>query len=109
MAVDRLFTHGSLQPGGPNQQILAALEGEWQEASVTGRLVEEDWGAEIGYPALALEEMGDPVAGWVFTSAELGEHWSRLDDFEGQGYRRVAAHVTLSDGEVVAAHVYVLR
>lgn len=107
--MDRLFTYGSLQPGGPNQQILATLEGEWQEASVIGRLVEEGWGAEIGYPALALEEMGDPVAGWVFTSAELGEHWSRLDAFEGQGYRRVAAHVTLSDGEVVAAHAYVLR
>ena len=109
MRVDRLFTYGSLQPGGPNEHLLAGLDGEWHAARVKGRLVDEGWGAGIGYPALQLDDTGDTVHGWVFTSPELSEHWTLLDDFEGHHYRRVSTDVALSDGKTVVAHVYVLR
>ena len=107
--MDRLFTYGSLQPGGPNAHLLDGLEGEWQEATVVGRQIERGWGADMGYPALQLDDEGDIVSGYVFTSHDLARHWDRLDDFEGREYRRARAHVRLGHGESVTAHVYVLR
>jgi hypothetical protein len=48
------------------------------------------------------------VRGFVFTSEDLGAHWTRLDEFEGEGYARVLTSVTLEDGSIVRAHVYEL-
>ena len=45
--VDRLFVYGTLAPGRPNEHILADVAGEWEPASVTGRLLEEGWGAAV--------------------------------------------------------------
>ena len=75
---------------------------------MTGHLVEAGWGAEIGYPALQLDMLGEEVLGFVFTSDELAEHGKRLDEFEGHEYRRVVATVTLDTGETVPAHLHVL-
>ena len=108
MTVDRLFTYGSLQPGGPNEQVLDGIEGEWRAGAVTGFLVEAGWGATMGYPALRLDDAGDAVPGFVFTSSELANHWERLDEFEGSEYRRVIADVRLDDGRRVAAYLSVL-
>lgn len=107
--VERLFTYGSLQPGGPNEHVLDDIDGEWQPAAVTGCLVETGWAAAIGYPALRLDDAGEVVPGFVFTSTELANHWGRLDDFEGSEYRRVVADVELDDGRVVPAYIYVLE
>ena len=106
--MDRRFTYGSLQPGGPNEHVLNGIDGAWQRATVCGFLVESGWGAELGYPALRLDDEGNPVPGFVFSSRALGDHWRRLDDFEGGQYRREIAEVTLDDGLLVAAYVYVL-
>ena len=106
---ERLFVYGSLQPGQPNAHQLAGLEGTWEKASVRGRLVEAGWGAGIGYRALILDEEGPEVAGYLFTSADLGGRWSALDAFEGPDYERVVAAVSLASGERVRAHVYVHR
>ena len=108
MTRDRLFIYGSLQPGGPNEHVRDGIDGEWQAGTVRGFLVESGWGASIGDPGLRLDDAGDPVPGFVFTSIELADHWSRLDDFEGGEYRRVVADVRLDDGELVPAHLYVL-
>ncbi len=109
LTADRLFTYGSLQPGGTNEHVLAGIEGEWQAAAVTGFLVEAGWGAAIGYPALRLDSAGEAVPGFVFTSSELANHWRHLDDFEGCEYRRVIADVRLDDGRHVPAYLYVLE
>jgi gamma-glutamylcyclotransferase (GGCT)/AIG2-like uncharacterized protein YtfP len=50
--IDRLFVYGTLAPGRPNEHILANVAGEWEPASVTGRLLEEGWGAAAGYPGM---------------------------------------------------------
>ncbi len=71
-----------------------------------GRLVEEGWGATLGFPALTLDPEAAVVAVQLFESAALPQHWRRLDAFEGDGYRRVATQVQLADGEV-AAWIYV--
>ena len=106
--MDRLFTYGSLQPGGQNERVLGSIEGEWQAAAVRGFLVDTGWGAALGYPAIRLDDDGDIVRGLVLTSTELGDHWERLDEFEGSEDRRVITDVTLDDGRLVPAHVYVI-
>jgi gamma-glutamylcyclotransferase (GGCT)/AIG2-like uncharacterized protein YtfP len=106
---DRLFVYGTLAPGRCNAHVLAELRGTWAPAAVRGRLHPEGWGAALGYPGVVLDEAGCEVRGFVFTSADLVAHWTRLDEFEGDGYARVLASVTLEDGTVVQAHVYELR
>ena len=107
--MDRLFTYGSLQPGGTNEHLLSGVHGDWSPASVVGRLLDEGWGADIGYPGLELDEDGEPVDGWVLASPDLAQHWDRLDAFEGRHYQRVTTEVALPDGTMVPASVYVVR
>jgi gamma-glutamylcyclotransferase (GGCT)/AIG2-like uncharacterized protein YtfP len=103
----RLATYGSLAPGRPNHHHLADLRGRWFPGEVRGRLVEEGWGAPLGYPALVLDPDGPVVEVQVLESDDLAAHWARLDDFEGPGYRRVLAPVRTATGEVEAC-LYVL-
>ena len=125
----RLFVYGTLAPGKPNEHILADVSGDWQTGTVAGTLFEEGWGAAMGYPGIVLseqrlgsisdagikqsnsstlEELDDQVTGQVFTSMALPEHWQRLDEFEGDGYQRVATKVQLTNGETVSAYIYTL-
>ena len=106
---DRLFVYGSLQPGGPNEHVLASIGGDWQPAVIRGRLVESGWGASMGYPGLVADAAGDEVPGYLLTSTNLAMHWKRLDAFEGEEYARVISTVTLDDGAQAGCHVYVLR
>lgn len=102
-AIDtRLAVYGTLAPGRVNHHQLAGLRGQWRPGSVRGHLVEEGWGATLGFPALVLDAEGPTVAVQLFESTDLPAHWRRLDDFEGDGYRRAAARVSGADGEVDA-------
>ena len=101
----RLFVYGTLAPGRPNEHLLASVPGIWEPASVRGILIAEGWGAAVGYPGIVLDKRGDEVDGFVFTSDALAEHWKRLDDFEGDGYRRVPTTAQLADGRSVEAFV----
>ena len=107
--LERLFVYGTLAPGRPNEHVLAALEGTWEDATVRGTLHREGWGASLGYPAIVLDDAGDEVAGAVFSSVDLADHWETLDAFEGDAYERVLAPVTLANGERAQAFVYALR
>ena len=104
--IQHLFVYGSLQPGGPNAQVLSRLGGKWRSGAVTGQLIEAGWGAELGYPGLKLMESGGQVSGQVLSSSDLDGFWAELDAFEGEQYERVLAEVTLSTGELIDAHVY---
>jgi gamma-glutamylcyclotransferase (GGCT)/AIG2-like uncharacterized protein YtfP len=108
MQLQRLATYGSLAPGGPNHHLLDGLDGRWLEGVVYGRLVDAGWGADLGYPALILDPSGSAIPVEVFESIDLGDSWSRLDDFEGPGYERVVTSVRTSAGDVDAS-IYVLR
>ena len=107
--MERLFIYGSLQPGGPNEQVLTTIGGDWEAAVIRGRLIERGWGASIGYPGLAVDDAGAEIQGYVFSSHNLRDHWGYLDSFEGGEYERIVASVTLRSGSRVEAHVYVLR
>jgi hypothetical protein len=65
-------------------------------------------GASLGYPALVLDVQGSAIDVLVFESDDLPAHWSRLDEFEGSGYERVATTVSTSDGDLETS-IYVLR
>jgi len=70
-------------------------------------LIHAGWGAGLGYPALVLAPDGSVICLDVFESADLPDHWERLDAFEGPGYRRVVTTVRTSVGDVDAS-IYVL-
>ena len=104
----RLASYGTLAPGRPNHHHVRGIPGRWFTGTVRGRLIEEGWGATMGFPALVLDPTGPEVEVQVLESAELPEHWERLDEFEGSGYQRVAALVMTSDDGPVHASIYVL-
>ena len=105
----RLFVYGTLAPGQPNQHVLADIRGEWESATVTGRLLQEGWGAAIGYPGIVLDETGAEVRGLLFSSDSLSAQWGRIDQFEGDGYERVLTTARRDDGTTVSAYIYSLR
>jgi len=105
----RLFVYGTLAPGRPNEHVLADVPGEWESATVTGTLLQEGWGAAVGYPGIILNQHGGVIEGFLFSSEMLAEHWTRLDEFEGEGYERVLTTVKLKDGTAVDAYIYKLR
>lgn len=84
----RLATYGTLAPGRANHQQLADLKGRWLQGTARGRLLEAGWGAALGYPGLVLNPSGQDIDVHLFESPDLPEHWTRLDAFEGTGYRR---------------------
>ena len=104
-----LFVYGTLGPGRPNEHVLTAIGGTWEEASVKGHLKPHGWGADMGYPGIVLDDAGDDVHGFIFCSDRLDDHWDELDDFEGEEYQRVLTTVTTNDKIAVEAYIYILR
>jgi gamma-glutamylcyclotransferase (GGCT)/AIG2-like uncharacterized protein YtfP len=103
----RLAIYGTLAPGRANHHQLEGLKGQWQQGTVRGRLADAGWAAALGYPGLVLDPMEPVIEVHLFESAELPDHWPRLDAFEGTGYRRVVTQVRTADGEL-DAWIYVI-
>ena len=103
----RLATYGSLSPGEVNHGQLSGIQGRWLTGTVRGYLRNAGWGSSMGFPGLTLDPVGPEVKVNVFESAELPEHWARLDEFEGDEYRRVITRVETSGG-VLEANIYVV-
>lgn len=107
--VQKLFVYGTLAPGRPNEHVLKKIGGSWEKGSIKGKLYQAGWGAAMGYPGLKLDQQGEIIEGFVFSSDHLTKHWCELDDFEGEGYKRVLTTITLKDKvTTVTAYVYVL-
>lgn len=100
--IHRLATYGSLAPGRSNAHQLAGLQGRWINGHIHGTLVDEGWAAKSGFPALILAPTAPAVDVHVFESADLPQHWARLDIFEGRQYQRVPVAVHTADGDVEA-------
>ena len=107
--IERLFVYGTLAPGKPNEHILGEMGGSWETASVRGMLREEGWGAEMGFPGIDLEERGNEIQGYIFSSENLSKHWAKLDEFEGEGYERVLIKAKLTNNRIVNTYIYALR
>lgn len=61
------------------------------------------------YPGVILDDEGSAIDGYIFTSENLSDNWSRLDQYEGSSYRRVITEVTLGDGTTSDAYIYELK
>lgn len=107
-AATRLAVYGTLAPGEVNHAVVADLRGVWTRGVVHGWLHPTGWGMTHGFPALQWDPDGPPVAVQVLTSADLPAAWPRLDQFEGEAYRRVVVPVTSGD-EILLANIYVAR
>lgn len=105
----RLFIYGTLAPGRPNEHLLADVPGKWEPATIRGRLFQDGWGAALGYPGIVLDDRAGEVQGLVFSSENLAEHWTRLDEFEGEGYERVPTVARLQDGTTADVYIYQLN
>ncbi len=107
--MQRLFVYGSLAPKRANHKVLENIPGSWDAATLKGTLFKEGWGIEMGYPGIIPSDDGEEVEGFVLSSTQLMKHWTRLDEFEGEGYERVLVSVRVNDTQDVAAYVYALR
>jgi gamma-glutamylcyclotransferase (GGCT)/AIG2-like uncharacterized protein YtfP len=103
----RLAVYGTLAPGRENHGQLAGLAGRWRKGTVRGWLNPAGWAERVGYPGLVLDPRGPAVEVDLFESADLPEHWARLDAFEGSDYRRALARVSTPGGDV-DAWIYVI-
>ena len=103
----RLAIYGTLAPGRVNHQQISGLSGNWRRGTVNGKLFASGWGAAHGFPGLVLDPLGVLVDVDLLESTDLPEHWARLDEFEGSGYRRVITTVSTEEGEL-SAWIYVL-
>jgi len=63
----------------------------------------------MGYPGITLNKDGEIVNGFLFISDNLSEHWSELDEFEGEAYKRVLTTITLQDKSTVDSYIYTLK
>ena len=45
-----LAVYGTLAPGRPNYHVLEPFGGKWADGVVEGDLLQEGWGAALGYP-----------------------------------------------------------
>ena len=109
MIMQRLFIYGTLAPGRANHKVMEGISGTWETAKLRGTLIQEGWGAEMGCPGIIPSEDGDDVEGFVFSSKYLEDHWSMLDEFEGEGYERVLVTVRTGGNCDVKAYVYALN
>lgn len=104
-----LFVYGTLCPGRSSAHILENIGGEWLAGHVTGTYYERGWGAAADFPGIVLNtDDGCQVNGYLFTSDNLASHWPMLDRFE-EGYDRISAEVTTTDGRRVMAWIYQLQ
>ncbi|MBE0593929.1 MAG: gamma-glutamylcyclotransferase [Gemmatimonadales bacterium] len=102
-----LIAYGSLAPGGGHAAELEGLQGRWQPGWVTGTLAESGWGAALGYPALHwVADAEKRVPAQLFTSPDLPRHWTRLDRFEGDEYRRILAPIFDANGLLGVGNLY---
>jgi hypothetical protein len=76
------------------------VDGSWKPVRLNGVL------DETGLPTFFFSTTGSAVEAELLISAELAEHWSRLDEFEGSGYTRQLGLVWSEDFPSVA-NVYV--
>lgn len=97
---ERLIVYGSLAPGGPNNFMLARLEGAWQKCTIRGRM-----GKYRGFKVFRFDPDGDEHQAWLFSSPALPEKFPDLDDFEGDEYRRTLIPVRIG-GEEILANIY---
>ena len=103
--------YGSLAPNAPNHHIVEHIKGTWQEGIVKGQLEEKGWGVDFGYLGfkhVSGEEQKE-IKAFILHSDELVDNWQLLDEFEGDGYRRLLALFELKNGQIGVGNIYAIN
>ena len=96
-------------PNCPNAHVLENIVGKFTPATVRGYLKDAGWSASMGYPGIHLDEDGDLIHGFLFSSSNLINHWDNLDDFEGDEFQRQEVKVKEYDEFETDTFIYVLK
>lgn len=105
------IVYGTLAPNRPNHSVVEHIKGKWEKGIVRGKLENKGWGAESGYYGFkhtSIEEQ-EEIKVFVLFSDELVSNWQFLDEFEGNGYRRILAKFKLENGEMGVGNIYALN
>tara|TARA_B110000046_G_C12984355_1_gene394856 strand:- start:582 stop:932 length:351 start_codon:yes stop_codon:yes gene_type:complete len=106
---ETLFVYGTLMPNCPNGYVLENIVGKFTPAVVRGYLKDAGWSASMGYPGIHLDETGDSIHGFIFSSSNLINHWDNLDKFEGNEFLRKPVTVETYDDFDFDTYIYVLK
>ena len=106
-----IIIYGTLAPNRPNHSKIEHIKGEWKRGTVKGKLVNEGWGAELGYFGFKHTQTDEQenIKAYIFFSDKLVDTWSYLDEFEGDGYRRILAKYELDNGEIGIGNIYAIN
>lgn len=106
-----LIIYGTLAPNRPNHSKIEHIKGQWLKGIVKGKLVKEGWGAELGYYGFKHSPIDEQenIEAYILFSDELVDNWSYLDEFEGDGYKRILAKFELENGEVGVGNIYAIN
>lgn len=107
--IDTLFVYGTLMPNCPHGNVLEQIVGKFVPATVKGFLKDEGWSASMGYPGIKLNENGDTIHGFLFSSNNLINSWDYLDEFEGVEFNRIPVTVERYDEFEIDTYIYVLK
>ena len=64
--------------------------------------------SRFGYPAIRLDPKGSKIYGMVFHSKDLESNIKKIDEFEGDNYKRVISKIFLEDGSQIDSYLYEL-
>lgn len=106
-----LIIYGTLAPNRPNHSKIEHIKGKWLKGIVKGKLVNDGWGAELGYFGFKHASIEEQVhiEAYILFSDELGNNWANLDAFEGAEYQRILAQFELENGEIGVGNIYALN
>ena len=105
------IVYGTLAPDAPNHSVVEHIKGTWEAGIVKGSLENKGWGADLGYYGFvhtSIKEQKE-IKVFVLFSDELVANWKMLDDFEGNGYKRILAKYELANGEIGVGNIYAIN
>lgn len=86
--------------------MINRIAGEWCLGTVRGWRFEITWGPAEGFDGFIADGEGSVVPVELLVSDKLDKKWREVDEFHGEGYRRLPIEVTLESGEVMLAQIY---
>jgi gamma-glutamylcyclotransferase (GGCT)/AIG2-like uncharacterized protein YtfP len=106
-----IIIYGTLAPNRPNHSKIEHINGKWTKGVVMGKLVNEGWGAALGYFGFKHSSMEEQenIEAYMLISDELVDNWAYLDEFEGDQYRRILAKFELDNGAVGVGNIYAIN
>ena len=106
-----IIIYGTLAPNRPNHSKIEHIKGKRVKGIVKGKLVKEGWGAELGYFGFKHAHLDEQenIDAYILFSNELADNWAYLDEFEGDGYKRILARFELENGEIGVGNIYAIN